>query len=77
MNRLLAPRTNSDSAATCRCDTGMCDSHARRLPRAAFGVVALPICDDVRSNSALGDRGSIFIGAPHARFARLSPRIAL
>ena len=77
MNRPLAPSTNSDSAATCRCDRGMCDSHARRPPRAAFGVVALSICDDVRSKPALGDGGGIFIGSPRARLARLSPRIAL
>jgi hypothetical protein len=77
MNRLLAPSTNSNSATAGRCDRGACDSHPWRLPRVGSDVVALSICDDVRSKPALGDGGGIFIGSPRARLARLSPRIAL
>ena len=77
MNRPLAPATNSDSTATRRCDRGVCDRNIRPLPQAALGVVALATCNDIRSKLPLSHRGSIFIASPPARFAPLSPRIAL
>ena len=74
---LPAPITNSDSAAARRCDRGGFDICARRPPQATFRVLAVALRDDIRSGYALGDHCSIFIGSPLARFAHLSPRIAL
>jgi hypothetical protein len=75
MNRLLAPSTNSDSAAA-GCDRAVSDIHARRSPRTAFGVPARGICNDVGLKLALEHGCNIFIGSPHTRFTCLSPRIA-
>ncbi len=52
-------------------------SWRRSLPRGGFGVVAVRICRDVGSKHALGNLRRAFFAWPYARFARLSPRIAL
>jgi len=77
MNRLLTPARNSDSTATRGNDRGVFDRNVRPLRQAVLSVVALATGDDVRFKLAFSDWSSIVVGSPHARFARLSPRIAL
>jgi|GEM_PF-4816234 len=77
MSRLLPPGNNSDCAGAGRCDIGVCCASRRSLARAGFAVVALRVCNDVGSKPALGNLRRAFFASPYARFARLSPRIAL
>jgi len=68
MNRLLAPSTNTNSTAD-RYDIGACDSHPWRLPRVGSDVVALSICDDMRSKP----RAQTGVQHLHRRAARPLP----
>jgi hypothetical protein len=72
-----ARATNSDSTATRRNDRGVFDRNVRPLRQAVLSVVALATGDDARSQLPRSHTGSIFIASPPARYARLSPRIAL
>jgi hypothetical protein len=77
MNPLLPPTTNSDSAAIRRCDSGVSDIYAHRPLRAGFGVVALAIRDNVRSEPRT-QRGTRHLHRHATRpLRRLSRRIAL
>ena len=77
MNPLLPPTTNSDSVATRRCDSGVPDIYAHRPLRARFGVVALVIRDNVRSETG-AQRGARHLHQHAARpLRRLSRRITL
>ena len=76
MNRPNSHTEVSNSTAGRPGDGAVPDIHAQRPPRAGFRVGSGSICGDALSKPALGEACSIFIGTPHARFRRLSPRIA-
>ena len=59
MNRLLAPSTNSDSAATCRCDTGMCDSRARRRGQHVHRLAARSLPARCLSGTEIGELSTV------------------
>ena len=77
MSRLLPSGNNSHCAGAGRYDRSVSSASRRSLPRGGFATGAPSICNDVGSKPALGNLRRAFFASPYARFARLSPRIAL